>query len=394
MNAKTKIYLQRIALLIGSVFTVVLVAETAAYILIQNGYRLTPPLPPPPSSASKRPLLPYQIAESLTQHKQYLGNLLVPMPAPGDKIVFDAPVVDPNGTEFKFKENFSGRLKSTNQTLGTTIFDVQVTTDNYGRRISKPIGSKRKSQQHLFFLGCSYIFGVAVNDWETVPWRINEMQTEFEAYNNATFSFGTSDVLRISYKPDFAEGLEQKKGIAIYNFIPDHLFRMINSTINRPWGASLASMRETSDGHFEYEGSFRESHRIKTHVFKMLANTNLFELLKIQLPPVTDHTYDLAARMILEIRNNYRKRTNPDNLFIVALYPDPTDNIDLNLLRASLSRHKIDFLDYSHTRMEVYFNHYARVPYDGHPNAASHKLYAQVLMKDIETFLKKRDTAQ
>ncbi|MCC6137607.1 MAG: hypothetical protein IT287_03175 [Bdellovibrionaceae bacterium] len=288
----------------------------------------------------------------------------------------------------KYKANFNGRGSLKETKLGITIFDNDITIDEYRRRISYPLNQKRSSQKHFLLLGCSYVFGTAVNNNETITWHMNSQQSDYEAYNNGFGSYGTGSVLWRMQTKDFTDGVKQTKGVAVYNFISSHLLRTIGSTANSPWAKWQIAFRETSPYNFIALGNFAEAYPFKTAFYEWLAHTNTLRFFKVHLPVLTKEDHRLAVRMIQQIQKLYLEQTDSSNLFVVALYPQTMDGMDLDFFRKSLSKEKIYFIDYSKNNIQDFFDHNIRIPYDGHPNGEAHKLYAQVLLNDIDHFFK------
>lgn len=392
MNVETKKRFLRWSLLSGSIILPFVIAEFIAFVLIELNYQYMPP--PPAMVTTQKQASPFSIPETLSQNPRFTGNFTTPSSPVGHELSFVVDFYEDSAPGYRIKKNFSGRHQNKDLNENRVIYDVQVTTDSNRRRIARPQDVGRNSSRHLLFLGCSYMFGTASNDWETIPWQVNLVQSTYEAYNGGHPGFGISDILRLSYEPYFAEGMSQKKGALVYNFIPDHLFRMINSTINSPWGKTLASMRETASGEFEYEGKFSDAHPIKTFIFEWASRLHLLRLFNIYLPPLRDSDYKLGARMLAKVRAHYLAKTDPQNIFIVAIYPDAHYSMNIALWREALAEQEIYFIDYSSLPIEKYIDGHARVFYDGHPNPRAHKLYAQVLARDLASFLNKRNAAQ
>lgn len=357
-----------------------------SYFLLQKNEKF-PILFAKPYARESHTLLPYEIPQSLTKHTSYGKKAILPKLDSPENLELSEAHVDYNERSLKLLKNYSGRTSKVAKKMGFVVFDNELHTDNYRRRISKPLNAKRNSSKHLLLFGCSYIFGTGVDDNQTLSWHINDLQQEYEAYNNGVGGYGTNDVLWKIQIGDGMSGVAQKEGVAVYTFIAAHLFRNVNSTINIPWSRSHTAFRETDDHQFEFIGSFEEAHPLKVALYEFLAQTYTFQFLGLQLPPLFKSDIDRTARMIARARDSYLAQSDSNNLFVVAIYPEFVGDIDIDHFRRALSREKVHFIDYSVTDIEFYFQELVRVPYDGHPTGAAHKLYAQVLLEDIHKFL-------
>lgn len=375
--------------LIGSIVLTLVLADLFCWALLEIGFAspsvLRTNLP------ARRPVLVTEYPQSLTQLTQYMDEV---KPFPSNEpldLILKEPQIEESSKGFLLKKNFSGAITLANSS-GTVLASTPVTTDAFRRRSSKPNNTDRPSDKHFLLLGCSYAFGVGVPDSETLSWKINDLQTEFEAYNNGVGGFGIGEILRSSQSPAMTEGITQRHGTAVYIFIASHLARTIHST-QIPWAKELASFTESPDGVFTYDGSFEESHPLRSTLYRWLAGTHFFRYFDIHLPLLLKSDYARAARMVSAIKNEYLKQTDAHNGFIVAIYPELPAGIDITLWREALATENIDFIDYSITNIEKYSSDATRVPYDGHPNGKAHEIFARVLVSDVQTYFRKKDLA-
>ncbi|MDD5455184.1 MAG: hypothetical protein PHW62_06795, partial [Candidatus Ratteibacteria bacterium] len=106
---------------------------------------------------------------------------------------------------------------------GKIIYDVTYTTDGYGRRITK---QKSKADSYVIYFGDSLIFGEGLDDEETLPYYFSTL-TKSSVYNYGCSGYGPNMMLAQLSEKDLSSEIKEKKGIAVYLFIDNHIRRAI-----------------------------------------------------------------------------------------------------------------------------------------------------------------------
>lgn len=335
---------------------------------------------------SARALLPYEIPGSLHRQRKYEGE-----PFHLRSEVDYSKLIDEGDfylleTPRRLVKNFSGRMKRYNPESGFTIYDAKISTDEWGRRKSRDTSRPRTARQHLLLVGCSYVFGSALNDEETLAWHINEQQSEVEAYNAGVDAFGTSDILARFLTGNELQGVSQKKGILVYGFIGDHLPRTVGSSAI-PWVGNASHVIENSNGEFVFTGTQQAAHPWRRAFYRWFAERNFVKLFGLSLPILRSAHYESLVRQISQIEKIYQQQSQVENPMIVVIYPQTFKELDMDVFRKTLSRHKIRFIDYSGLDISHYVNGKSHVDYDAHPNGAANRVFSEVMLRDLQSFL-------
>jgi hypothetical protein len=128
-----------------------------------------------------------------------------------DPIVGYMPL--PNGT-FRFTK-FAGSQK---------LYDVKASTDAFGWRITPPAPSATRS---LLFFGCSFTFGVGLNDEESIPYRVAvKTGGRYAVYNFGQGGWGPNQMLALLEHNLTDPVVKQPPELAVFLTIPDHMGRI------------------------------------------------------------------------------------------------------------------------------------------------------------------------
>ena len=125
-----------------------------------------------------------------------------------------------------------GNLARPNQTLHwtkkigfTEIFDVIVTTNTDGFRVTPPAPNATRS---IILFGCSYTFGHGVEDRETYPYLVGEaLGGSFAAYNISFLGWGPHQLLAALRSGLIESVVKEPPQVAVFLTITDHVRRVI-----------------------------------------------------------------------------------------------------------------------------------------------------------------------
>ena len=104
--------------------------------------------------------------------------------------------------------------------------NISYAFDKLGRRGCPQTNSP--TDRHALFFGCSYTFGEGVTAEKNLPCAFQRI-SGFHSYNYGQNGFGTGEMYSIIHQPRFFEDEIPRTGIAVYNFIWDHVPRSIGS---------------------------------------------------------------------------------------------------------------------------------------------------------------------
>ena len=115
-----------------------------------------------------------------------------------------------------------------------TVYDVYYSTDSLGRRITSnfcknPVYHPFTTTKHAIFVGCSFTFGVGLNDTSTFPCLYGSTHTDYQVYNYGVGGYGPHQICLL-----FDEGINtinkesvpEDSGFCLYTYIDDHMNRV------------------------------------------------------------------------------------------------------------------------------------------------------------------------
>lgn len=262
------------------------------------------------------------------------------------------------------------------------VFDVVNSTDHYGRRLTPHPDPKERSK-HLILFGCSFGFGLGVNDDETLGAYLAQKAPDSRIYNNSIPGSSPSWVLRLLKEETLWKGVQENQGSAVYIFLNSHLARFFGSMSHvATWGEKSPYVDETENGVFEYKGSFISGRPFLTALYKWLWKSNIVQFFGIDLPlRFTNSHFQRFAQSLLQIKKAYLSRF-PHSKFYVAGYPGFHSN-SMIYLKPHLEKLGIDYIDYSPYDLGLYMKQPYQIAKDGHPTPFANRLWAEVLVRDL-----------
>lgn len=114
---------------------------------------------------------------------------------------------------------------------GSLVFDVHYgilpdsgfNTLPINHRRSYRSSNRANDSAEVVFLGCSFTFGVGINDSATIPWQVGKA-LDVDVQNLGGSGFGVHQAYQI-LRTKYATIPDHKKRVFVYTFIPDHLIR-------------------------------------------------------------------------------------------------------------------------------------------------------------------------
>jgi len=263
------------------------------------------------------------------------------------------------------------------------VFDVEYSTDEYGRRYTPSKKNKKKPQKHFVLFGCSFGFGVGLNDSQTLTARLAEKAPEFNFYNNSIPGSSPSWLIRLLPEETLWKGIAEKKGIATYVYLDFHLGRALGTMSHvGAWGGSSPYVMENRSGQIEYLGKFFEAAPALTGLYNLLWGSEIVKYFELNFPiRFTDRHFEKFAKIIDEVRQAYFQRF-PGSRFYVVGYPGSSSST-LRYLKPHFEKRAIQYLDYSEFNMQEYLQTSVKIEYDGHPSAEAIQLWSKILSRDL-----------
>jgi hypothetical protein len=269
----------------------------------------------------------------------------------------------------------------------------EVNFDAFGRR-SVPQTKRASRKLHTVFMGGSIVFGDGLKDAETLPAAYSRVDDQSHVYNYGISGGGPNQFARQFEVGAYLrpQAVPQRSGTLYYVFYDAYFGRVDNSvSLFRSWGGRklMPSYRVRDDGKVEFEGDFRTAHPWRTKFYGLLANSALFQSLKIDYPIFpSDQTLAKAAALIQHTKELYL-REFPNGRFVVVLFPERSKASALWLLPL-LEEHGIETLDYSSNKR---FSDKRKGYWTGehiHPTGKMNQEFAQLLYEDAQRYKSKK----
>jgi hypothetical protein len=221
---------------------------------------------------------------------------------------------------------------------------VLYTIDEHGNRV-QPSPSVNPVRGDIVFLGCSYTFGVGVNDGDNYPYLVAKNWPAYRVWNIAVSGWGTSNVV-VALEDHLRRHPPPK--LVSYGFIDHHIKRNSLRKSVRSMIGRLPHF-EIADGKLVYHGIQPSS----IAVLSDHAETDRLEI-------------ELTVALLGRLDEICRERKIPfaiislDRTSLLADFFSTTKVIDLAVLASSDSLH----------------------PKEGHPTAAFHRRAAEEILSD------------
>ena len=252
------------------------------------------------------------------------------------------------------------------------IFKTVIKTDSLGNRFTDIPGMQTRKKYAVFF-GCSFTFGVGVQDTQTIPYYFAKYDTNYCVYNFGVGGYGTQQILAKLQHTSIRKLIKQDSGICFYIYTYPQLGRVIGDKLTY-----------TSFGHdFPYYGYKHDSlhcfgtfgrNRVLISSFYTLMNkSNVVNYFNINFPlrQNADH-YKLTCDIIQKAYQEYKKQFHNESFYVVVY---PTSEEILKYLKY----YNIKVIDLSKI-LNFYDKRYYISDYDRHPTALAHELFAKKLI--------------
>jgi hypothetical protein len=277
---------------------------------------------------------------------------------------------------FGFKEN--ARVTYRKVENERVVFDVAYTIDDAGRRVV-PAGQADRPGPPVLFFGCSFTFGVGVNDDDTMPNQFALAAPQHPVVNCAIGGYGPQQMLALLDADRLDPLIREKSPIVVYTFIDDHVRRVIGSMrCVTNWGGQMPYYRLDDHGQPARIGQFVRDRPLKSVVYALAAQSQMLKTLKVDLPPrLNEADYRLTARILEEAQRRLDAKTK-DSRFYLLFYPGCQL---VEEMTAQFKDPNVNVLDYSN--LFPWPDPEYKLQGDLHPTPRAHQRLAQQLAKDL-----------
>lgn len=276
----------------------------------------------------------------------------------------DTKYIDKAGMILRFDGDIFNDLNFTESESCSLVYDKKYTEYYNGFRYTK---CNENSDETYLFFGCSFTFGTALDDDETLPYRFSEnFNFDKNVINCGVGGQGTNTALNILNNNVFEKLIPENSKVkhCFYTLIKDHIYR-----------------------NFRYEGYCIDSYlyengkytRVKQPygIFKYIfARSYIFR--KIWLPLIDEHNEDFYEDYLLKIlrkMSDILKEKYDANLTLIVWPGDPGEYRKEFLDKLKNIKLDIIFVPDSFISYDLGY----RVKDDGHPSAKANKEIAEKL---------------
>lgn len=273
---------------------------------------------------------------------------------------------------YRFKPNISFSWEE--MFHDSSYRDKFMATDSLRRRTV----NNNSASQYLLFLGCSYTIGQGLNDVESFPNILNNLQDKYQVYDYASTGYGAQQLIPIFNKPIRSE-IREDTGILLYMFIDHHVNRLVKDIFSINF-SFFTPYFVFEDNKVVNKGMYYENFPIKTRLVLGVSNTVLYKVwddLEQRFFWDWDINYKLTAKVIKTSQEAYLRQF-PKGKYYVVIFPG-----EVNYIKPYLEQEGLNVIDLSKS---IYLEEIGGRQKDGyHPNEVGASAIAKLFLSVIDT---------
>jgi hypothetical protein len=260
------------------------------------------------------------------------------------------------------------------------FYDHTAEIDVFGFR-KTPSAFVRDRAHHLILAGCSFTFGMGVNDDQVFAHRLSRDMPDAAVVNMSRNGGHAQDLLYIWRYFNWQEVIAPRQGTLIYTFIPDHLERIAGSWRNLQLrDPHSARFRESEDG-LEFAGTWSESRKWKwIQLLKQLKLDGIWlRLVWWARYSELETAEELFVASLQELKKEYLQKF-PQGRFVVTKFPFDQFGLDERSeakLRRLIQSAGFEVWDFPYEAGSL--KNEGRIPGDEHPSSEAHAQFAKLL---------------
>ncbi len=261
------------------------------------------------------------------------------------------------------------------------LYDVTYTIDDNGHRIT-PGATAQNDSQSIIFFGCSFTFGEGVNDSESMPYIVGELQKD-KVYNYGFHGYGPHQMLSaiennlISCNPKYV----------IYQAHHVHAARSAGYSSWDYHGPKYI----IEGGELVFCGNFDDSEyptytKIKRKIYNQLNKSNFFikYFSKKDRYTITDNDISLFLNIVSTAQEKLIKKFPNVKFHVILWDKTPSDKTYLKIRKGlNLMTNNIHYVSDILPNLCDDTKKYEISKYDTHPNPLAHKLIAEYVVNNI-----------
>lgn len=262
------------------------------------------------------------------------------------------------------------------------ISDSLVTMDCPMRFVPGRLANKN-SDQNIILYGGSYVFGLGLNDEDTLGANLQAKVKNVNVYNLAIAGWGAHQLLRLleleRLKPSLANN---QGGWVVYGLIQDHIDRMLHHPriVTYMPANPDSPYYQVRDKEILYQGTFRENFPLYTSFLEAINRTSMGNKLLFAsrwLKPLEEQK--MICRLVQKSAKILREQLN----YKLVIFYYPTETIDPSIDQCL--RQYATVFDYSDQLKDLRQQNKLTIgSHDSHPSALANKRLAELLKRDLD----------
>lgn len=262
------------------------------------------------------------------------------------------------------------------------IYSARYTINQFSRRED----GQTKRDKHILIMGCSFAFGIGVNDNETISRFLDGVTQNYTSYNLGLPGGNATDTYANFKVSEFTDGIKQKNGLAVYIYISSHLQRAFStSEISNTFDGMNTFLEIPQNGEIKILGSYKSVHPVGLWIKKIFTDLPLVKFLGISFPFINQQRLVDFVRIVAGIKETYRVKFWEKNRFVFIFYPGSITDNDV-VLKKLLDEAGIETLDLSDLDISSHINDKDAYDYDSHPTPGANQFIAKVIANELELY--------
>lgn len=262
---------------------------------------------------------------------------------------------------------------------GQTIYTRLYHTGEWGLRITPT--KRHKVEKHFIMAGDSNMFGVGLEDHQTLAAQIAQQSTHYYPINLGLGGTSPNSVLFFLQKIGIDQIIkERKKGIMIYDFHYYLFERIIGAKSFIEWSPQ-APRFELVGEQMVYQGIFGDYWRSKLYL--LLNSLPFGKTLFPNLPQIHNAHIEFAAKLFKAMKKEYLNKSDPSNRFLITLNPrfidDPIKVEHIEYFKNCLKKEGVEFMSFDPSER----TYMPQIEHEFHLSAEAQKHYGQLIFKKV-----------
>lgn len=281
-----------------------------------------------------------------------------------------------NDQVFGLKVIPSVQVTDVKKSEGNIIYEATYSTDSWGRR--QTTQNPGASLFALFF-GCSFTWGIGVNDDETMSSYFAKLNPRYHVYNYGIPGTGPHHLLALLQNRELRGEVSEAQGVGFFYYNPGHISRVVGSARDIDWLKHGPYYYLDSHHQLQRNKNFIEGRSWTTLFYGLLKKSKLLDFFNLDFPKLNETHGQLTCEILLESKTRFH-HSFPQSQFVVVI---PAQKLEVPApdIRECLSRQgmKVFYLEEAQL-----FGPQQTIAGDGHLNAKGNEMMARLISKKWE----------